>query len=48
MGQIQVSFLTQLLERTEITQELHHEANGEFKTSTEFNGCDRRKLWMDQ
>jgi hypothetical protein len=24
------------------------EANGNFKTVTEFNGCDRRKLRMDQ
>jgi hypothetical protein len=26
----------------------HHEANGDFKIVTEFNGCDRRKLRMDQ
>ena len=27
---------------------IFHEANGDFKTVTEFNGCDRRKLRMDQ
>jgi hypothetical protein len=37
---IQVSFLTQLTERNETAQEVHLEANGDFKT--EFNGCDRR------
>ena len=41
---IQASFLTQLPERKETTQEFHHEANGDFKTVTELNGCDRRKL----
>ena len=45
---IQASFLTQLLERKETTQGFHHEGNGDFKTVTEFNGCDRRKLRMDQ
>jgi hypothetical protein len=30
------------------TQGFHHEANGIFKTATELNGCDKRKLWMDQ
>ena len=45
---IQASFLTQLLERKETSQEFHHEANGDFKTVTEFNGGDRRKLRMDQ
>ena len=45
---IQVSFLTKLLERKKITQGFHHEANGDFKTVTEFNGCDMRKLRMDQ
>ena len=45
---IQVSFLTQLPERRETTQAFHHESNGDFKTVTEFNGCDRRKLRMDQ
>ena len=45
---IQVSFLTQLPERKETAQGFHHEANGDFKTVTEFNGCDRRKLRMDQ
>jgi hypothetical protein len=40
---IQVSFLTQLPERKETAQEFHHEANGDFKTVTEFNGCDSRK-----
>ena len=45
---IQVSFLTQLPERKETAQGFHHEANGDFKTVTEFNGCNRRKLRMDQ
>jgi hypothetical protein len=27
---------------------LPHEANGDFKTVTEFYGCDRRKRMMDQ
>jgi hypothetical protein len=40
---IQTIFLTQLLEMKETTQGFHHEANGDFKTVTEFNGCDRRK-----
>ena len=44
---IQVSILTQLPERMETTQGFHHEVNGDFKTVTEFNGCDRRKLKMD-
>ena len=44
---IQASFLTKLLERKETAQGLHHEANGDFKTVTEFNGCDRRKLRMN-
>ena len=39
---------TQLLERKETTQGFLHEANGDFKTLTEFNGCDRRKQRMDQ
>jgi hypothetical protein len=34
---IQASFLTQLPERKEIAQRFHHEANGDFKTVTEFN-----------
>ena len=45
---IQASFLTHLPERKETAQGFHHEANGDFKTVTEFNGCDRRKLRMDQ
>ena len=45
---IQVSFLTQLPERKETAQGFHHEANVDFKTVTEFNGCDRRKLRMNQ
>jgi hypothetical protein len=43
---IQVSFLTQLTEKKEAAKGFHHEANGDFKT--ECNGCDRRKLRMDQ
>ena len=46
--QIQAFFLTQLPERKESTQGFHHEANGDFKTVTEFNGCDRGKLTMNQ
>jgi hypothetical protein len=45
---IQVSFITQLPERKETAQGFHHEANGNFKTDTEYNGCDRRKLRTDQ
>jgi hypothetical protein len=45
---IQGCFLTQLPERKETAQGFHHEANGEFKTVTEFNGCDKRKLRMNQ
>jgi hypothetical protein len=40
---IQAFFLTQLPERKETTQGIHHEANGDFETVTEFNGCARRK-----
>ena len=39
---IQASFLTQLPERKETAQGFHLEANGDFKTVTSFNGCDRR------
>ena len=45
---IQASFLTQLPEKQETAQGFHHEANGDFKTVTEFNCCDRRKLRIDQ
>ena len=45
---IQVSFLTQLLKRKETAQGFHHEANCDFNIVTEFNGCDKRKLRMDQ
>ena len=45
---IQASFLTQLPERKDNAQGFHHEANADFKTVTKFNGCDRRKLRMDQ
>ena len=45
---IQASFLTQLPERKETSQRFNHEANGDFKTVTEFNGGDGRKLRMDQ
>jgi hypothetical protein len=38
---IQGSFLTQLPERKETAQGFHHEANGDIKTVTEFNDCDR-------
>jgi hypothetical protein len=40
---IQASFLTQLSEGNKTAQGFPHEPNGEFKTVTEFNGCDRRK-----
>ena len=46
--EIQASFLTQLPERKEIAQGFHHEVNGDIETVTEFYGCDRRKLRMDQ
>ena len=45
---IQASFLTQLPERKETAQGFHHEANGDFKTVTEFNGCDGGKRRFDQ
>ena len=45
---IQASFLIQLPECKETAQGFHHEANVDFKTDTEFNGCDRRKLRMNQ
>jgi hypothetical protein len=45
---MQVSFLTNLPERKKTAQRFHHEANGDFKKVTEFNGCDRRKLRRDQ
>jgi hypothetical protein len=45
---IQASFLTQLPERKETAEGFQHAANVDFKTVTEFNGCDRRKLRMDQ
>jgi hypothetical protein len=45
-SKIQASFLTRLQERKEITQGIHHEATGDFKT--EYNGCDRRNLRMNQ
>ena len=46
LNKIQASFLTQLPERKETAQGFHHEVNGDFKTVTEFNGCDRRTLRM--
>ena len=39
---MQASFLAQLMERKKTVQGFHHEANGDFKTVTEFNGCDMR------
>jgi hypothetical protein len=45
---IQAPFLTQLPERKETAHGLHHEANGDFKTVTEFNGRDKRQFRMDQ
>jgi hypothetical protein len=39
---IQAFFPTQLPERKETAQGFHHEADGDFKTVTEFNGCDMR------
>jgi hypothetical protein len=45
---IKASFITQLPETKETAQGFHHEANGDIKTVIEFNGCDRRKLRMDQ
>ena len=39
---LQAYFLTQLPERKETAQRFHHEANGNFKTVTECNGCARR------
>jgi hypothetical protein len=34
---------THLPNRKETAQGFHHKANGDFKTFTELNGCDRRK-----
>jgi hypothetical protein len=31
-----------LPERKDTAQRFHHEADGDFKTVTEINGCDRR------
>ena len=45
---IQASFLTKLPARKETTLGFQHEANVDFKTVTDFNGCDRRKLRMEQ
>jgi hypothetical protein len=45
---IQVSFLSQLPEKEETAQGFHNEAKVDFKTVSEFNGCDKRKLRMDQ
>ena len=45
---IHASFLTHLPERKKTAQGFHHEANGDYKTVTEFNGYDTRKLKMDQ
>jgi hypothetical protein len=46
---IQVSFLTHLpAERKKTAPGFHHEANSDFETVAELNGCDRRKLRMDQ
>ena len=45
---VQASFLTQFPERKETVRGFDHEANGDFKTVTEFNGCNMRKLRMDQ
>jgi hypothetical protein len=45
---IQVSFLTQLLEMKDTAQGSYREVNVDFKTVTQFNGCDRKKLRMDQ
>jgi hypothetical protein len=45
---IKASLLTQLPERKETAQGFHHEAKDDFKTVTELNDCDKRKLKMDQ
>jgi hypothetical protein len=50
VSKIHVSFLTQLPERKETAQGFRPMvgANGEFKTVTEFNGCDGRKTgWIN-
>ena len=44
---IQLSFLTQLPKRKETAQGFHYETNGDFKTVTEFNGCDWLLLWSN-
>ena len=45
---IQLSFWTELQDRNETAQGCYHEAIGDFKTATELNVCDGRKLRMDQ
>ena len=45
---MQSSFWTELQDRNETAQGCHHEAIGDFKTATEFNGCDGRKQRLDQ
>jgi hypothetical protein len=40
---IQMSFINSIARKG-----FHHEANGDFEIVTEFNGCDWRKLKMDQ
>ena len=41
-AKILASFLTQLPEKKEPAQVFHHEANVDFKTVLELNGCDWR------
>jgi hypothetical protein len=45
---VSIQFLTQLPKTKETYQGFHHGANGDFKTVTEFNGCERSNLRMDQ
>ena len=47
-ARMQAPFQTQLPARKETAQGFPHEANGDFKTVTEFNSCDMRELRMDQ
>jgi hypothetical protein len=41
---IKASSLTQLPERKETDKGLHHDVNGDVKTVTELNGCDKRTV----
>ena len=47
-SEIQSSFWTELQDRKETAQGCHHEAIGDIKTATDFNGCEGWKLRTDE